>query len=189
MDRLSKQVFNESDLLKLLKGLYKIKVQNIKIDNYYEISFYDKEPSTLAEIYCCNNDGSSSNLDTHVKTLGINFPFTVSTEIEDKDLPKPLFPDNHKCICGNDNFEYKPVLFINGRINLQRICFKCGQENQYIEQEISLVEAKNSLMPFGKWAGYKLSEIPRDYLIWAKQNLDNKNIKRKIEILIKESTY
>lgn len=39
-------------------------------------------------------------------------------------------------------------------------------------QPMFLRDKKEMQMPFGKYAGYELTEIPKDYLKWISENLD-----------------
>ena len=46
----------------------------------------------------------------------------------------------------------------------------CRRENPY--SATGFCGKKAMQMPFGKYAGYDLEEVPKDYLLWLSNNID-----------------
>lgn len=102
-------------------------------------------------------------------------------------IPEPMLPQPCICECQNKEFTYEPFVMSHGVIHLLRYCTKCGKENAYAVLKVSLKDSLNFQMPFGKYKGKTLEEIKiqdPSYLIWLKQNTENKNINRRIEKII-----
>ena len=67
--------------------------------------------------------------------------------------------------------------------HLKATCLKC---NSYIKF-ITHTSAKDFEMPFGKYKFEKLSDIAKKdkgYLVWVLENIDSKNIKEKINLVL-----
>ena len=68
----------------------------------------------------------------------------------------------------NQTIKITEKTFSNGTKHLSSSCDYCGTFIKFIMQDIPPEEF---YMPFGKYRGKKMKEIPRDYLEWGIKNL------------------
>lgn len=82
-----------------------------------------------------------------------------------------------KCSYCSGELIGKNVVHSNGKKHIKLICKECGIWNGFAKS----VETKDFIMPFGKYKGQKISELPTDYIHWCMENLSNNNIKTRME--------
>ncbi len=61
-----------------------------------------------------------------------------------------------------------------------RLVCNLGHYSQWAPAPMTFERAAAFIMPFGKYRGARLDAIPKDYLCWARENLDNQSIVRAI---------
>ncbi len=86
----------------------------------------------------------------------------------------------NKLCCGRELSEREKI-FSNNTKHIQLFCSICGKKYEFKSQPV-----EDFILYFGKFKGKKLSETPREYLLWCLENLNDKKIKEKIQEFFKK---
>lgn len=64
-------------------------------------------------------------------------------------------------------------------------CAGCGAHLGWVPQPITIERARAFVMPFGKYKGLKLTELPLDYLSWLADNCETARVNEMAKLLRK----
>ncbi len=89
---------------------------------------------------------------------------------------------NLKCSCGSDEFTFSLVVLANQTEHKVAHCIRCEKRYpNFLPKELTPENLDSWTMPFGKHAGKRLAEIPRDYLLWCLDNVPRNNIQKTLK--------
>lgn len=76
--------------------------------------------------------------------------------------------------CGSLEYRTEAVTFKNGTHHVAASCQHCLAFIQYLPQGLP------PKFYFGKYKGKEFKDVPRDYLEWARENIKEPNLQKKI---------
>lgn len=87
-----------------------------------------------------------------------------------------------KLFCGHCKKEQEIKVKQNGK-HQRADCMVCGKYIKFVEGADG-----DFVFWFGKHKGKMFKDIPKDYLIWVRDNIDNKKLRIKIERFLYEKS-
>lgn len=84
--------------------------------------------------------------------------------------------------CDCNNFKTEEQIFKNGIKHIRKSCLDCNKFLGYVPQKIDI---NTYTLHFGKYKGYKLSDLPKSYIMWLyEQDWIKLNLKNALNSLM-----